>query len=80
MRAAIADQYGPPQVVRLADVEKLTPRANEILVRVRATTVSAGDIRLRAFSVPLIFWLPFRFEIGLFRPKNPSSVLSLPVT
>jgi len=45
--------------------------ANEILIKVRATTVSAGDFRMRSFTVPLAFWIPARIALGLTKPKQP---------
>ena len=71
MKAAIAPRYGGPEVVRIAEVERPVPQPGEILIRVRASTVSSGDIRMREFLVPPVFWLPFRFELGLLHPKNP---------
>ena len=66
MRAAVYSSYGPPEVVRIADVEKPVPKDNELLIRVRASTVSAADWRLRSAS-------PFvaRFMVGLLRPRKP---------
>lgn len=60
-----------PHVLQLKEVEKPTPKDNEILVKVKATTVTMGDIRSRSFKVPLSVWLPARIIIGLRRPKNP---------
>jgi NADPH:quinone reductase-like Zn-dependent oxidoreductase len=71
VKAIVCTGYGPPDVLQLKEVEKPTPKDNEILVRVYATTVTAGDVRIRSFSVPLLFWLPFRMQLGLMRPKNP---------
>jgi NADPH:quinone reductase-like Zn-dependent oxidoreductase len=65
MKAAVYDRYGPPDVVEIREVPKPAPKPGEILIRVRATTVAAGDWRLRRPS-------PFlaRLFNGLFRPKK----------
>ncbi|MCB0204550.1 MAG: NAD(P)-dependent alcohol dehydrogenase [Anaerolineae bacterium] len=70
MKAVIYERYGPPEVLRLAEVEKPVPRENEVLVRIHATTVTAGDIRSRAFDVPLWQWLPARLYLGVTKPKR----------
>lgn len=71
MKAIVATKYGPPEVLRLQEVEKPTPRDNELLIKVHATTVTAGDIRMRSFTVPLLFWLPARINLGFTKPKQP---------
>jgi NADPH:quinone reductase-like Zn-dependent oxidoreductase len=65
MKAAVFDRYGPPEVLHLADVAKPVPGDDEVLVRVRTTTVCAGDVRLRR-AAP--FFL--RAYSGLFRPSK----------
>jgi len=64
MRAAVHTSYGPPDVVRIAEVAKPTARDNEVLVRVRATTVNRTDCGFRAAK-------PFfvRLFAGLRRPR-----------
>ncbi len=71
MRAIVATGYGAADVLQLAEVEKPQPKANEILVRVRAATVSAGDIRMRSFTVPPLLWLPARLTLGWSKPRQP---------
>lgn len=65
MKAAVFDRYGPPGVVSIRDVPKPAPKPGELLIRVRAATLAAGDWRLRRPS-------PFlaRLYNGLFRPKK----------
>jgi NADPH:quinone reductase-like Zn-dependent oxidoreductase len=65
VRAVVFDRYGPPEVLRLEEVEKPTPADNEILVRVHATTVTRTDVGLRSAE-----FLPSRFYTGLLRPKQ----------
>jgi NADPH:quinone reductase-like Zn-dependent oxidoreductase len=71
MKAAIYERYGPPEVVRLADVDKPVPRHDEVLIRVRATTVTAGDWRVRSLSMPAGFGLFARPMFGFTKPRQP---------
>ncbi len=70
MKAIICTKYGPPEVLQLQEVEKPIPRDNEVLVKIYATTVTAGESRMRSFTVPLSYWLPARLMIGLRKPKK----------
>ncbi|MCL6571874.1 MAG: NAD(P)-dependent alcohol dehydrogenase [Bacillus sp. (in: Bacteria)] len=71
MRAIEATKYGSPDVLQLVEVEKPTPKDNEILVKVHATPVNVGDCRMRSLTVPVVAWLPARITLGFRKPKNP---------
>lgn len=71
MKAIVAAEYGPPEVLHLQEVEKPTPRDDELLIKVHATSVTVGDIRMRSFNVPALLWLPARISLGLTKPKQP---------
>jgi NADPH:quinone reductase-like Zn-dependent oxidoreductase len=70
MKAIVCTKYGPPEVLELQEVEKPTPKDNEVLVKVSATAVTSGDCRVRSFTVPLSFWLLARLALGLSKPKQ----------
>ena len=65
MKAVVYDRYGPPEVLRLADVERPIPKEYEILVRVHATTVNRTDCGLRSAKPFFI-----RYFTGVLRPKR----------
>jgi NADPH:quinone reductase-like Zn-dependent oxidoreductase len=71
MKAIVATKFGGPEVLQLKEVRKPTPKDNEILIKVHATTVSAGDFRMRSFTIPPLFWLPARITLGFTKPKHP---------
>lgn len=71
MKAAVARRYGGPDVIEIADLPKPGVGAKDVLVKVQATTVSAGDMRLRSGNVPRGFGIFVRLAFGLRRPRKP---------
>lgn len=71
MKAVTYQTYGEPDVLNLVDLAKPTAGPCEILVRIRATTVNSGDVRMRAFDIPGPFKIPARFMLGWPTPKSP---------
>lgn len=65
MKAAIHTQYGPPEVVHIREIDKPSPGANEVLVRVHASTVNRTDCGFRSAE-----YFISRFFSGLFKPKQ----------
>jgi NADPH:quinone reductase-like Zn-dependent oxidoreductase len=65
MKAIVCTRYGPPEVLQLQEVEKPAPKANEVLVKVHAATVTRGDVLLRGLTFSPLFWPPVRAILGL---------------
>lgn len=70
MKAIVWTKYGPPDVLQLQEVEKPAPKDNELLIRVVAATVTAGDCEVRSLKLPLWLSLPMRLYIGLRKPSR----------
>ena len=70
MKAVVLTKYGSPEGFQLREVEKPTPKDNEILISVHATTVTAGDCGIRSLDFPLWLMIPLRLYMGVIRPRN----------
>jgi NADPH:quinone reductase-like Zn-dependent oxidoreductase len=70
MKAIVTSKYGPPEVLQLKDMEKPIPKANEVLVKVYATTVSVGDIKMRSLNLPAAQKFMARLFLGFRKPKK----------
>jgi NADPH:quinone reductase-like Zn-dependent oxidoreductase len=74
MKAIVWTAYGPPDVLQLKEVEKPTPKHNEVLIRIYATTVTAGDCEMRGLKFPLSMSLPARLWFGLRKPRGSTII------
>jgi 2-desacetyl-2-hydroxyethyl bacteriochlorophyllide A dehydrogenase len=77
MKAIVYTKYGPPEVLQLKEVEKPSPKDNELLIRVYATPITFGETKSRDFTFSLSeFWLPgplyplARLAMGMKKPKK----------
>lgn len=70
MKIATYNTYGPPEVVRIEDVAKPVPTNSEVLIKIYAATISAGDWRARSLDMPAGFGLLGRLVFGVFGPRN----------
>lgn len=71
MKAVVYTSYGPPEVLRMVDVPTPTMRPNDVLVRVRAATVTIGDTIMRSLRIPVPGWqkVMARAYLGWSRPR-----------
>lgn len=71
MKAAVYRRYGSPDVVEIVDVPQPTPKDDEVLIRVVATTVTSADWRVRSLSLPRGFGWMARLVFGVSAPRQP---------
>ena len=71
MKAILYERYGAPDVLQLKEVDKPVPKADEVLIRVHATTVTSGDCRVRSLNIPTGFGLISRLVFGVSKPRKP---------
>lgn len=77
MKAVVFTEYGPPDVFQLQEVEKPAPKDNEVLIKVRATAVSFGEVIARdatfspsEFWLPVLIWPVARMQLGFSIPNH----------
>ncbi|MDZ4725438.1 MAG: NAD(P)-dependent alcohol dehydrogenase [Leptospira sp.] len=66
MKAALLTNYGPPEMFQIGDIPTPKPKPNEILIRIKATSVNSGECRIRRPDPQLV-----RLFLGLSKPRNP---------
>lgn len=79
MKAVIYTQYGSPDVLQVKEVTTPTPKDNEVLIKVRASSVNYGDLAARnfrnisprEFNMPFLFWMLAKLAFGLKKPRQP---------
>ena len=72
MKAIIWTKYGTPDGLKLQEVEKPSPEADQVLVKIMAATVTAGDCEMRRLQIPLGLSFPIRMYAGFLKPKRIS--------
>lgn len=79
MKAIVYENYGPPDVLQLKEIEKPIPKDNEVLVKIHATTVTIGDIIIRSGKHPDSKFYTFilHFVFGIWKPKR--SILGMEI-
>lgn len=70
MKAVVCTSYGPPEVLQLREVDQPIPSDDEVLVKIRATAVTASDIFIRGSQLPWRYRIPMRVMIGLTKPRR----------
>src|SRR5215207_9846532 len=70
MKAIVWTEYGPPDVLQFREIEKPTPKDNEVLIKVYAATVTAGDCEVRSLKLPIWIRLPMQIYVGLRKPSR----------
>jgi NADPH:quinone reductase-like Zn-dependent oxidoreductase len=69
MKAILCTAYGDADMLKLVEIEKPTPRPNEVLVRIYASTVTFGDCEIRNLTLPAWTRFPVRLIMGYRKPK-----------
>lgn len=70
MKSVVCTKYGPPEVLELQELDEPVCKNNEVLIKIYATTVTAGDCELRRFEMSALLWIPAKLGFGMRGPRN----------
>ncbi len=70
MKAVVWTKYGSPEGLKIMELEKPIPKDNEVLIKIHAATVIAGDCEMRALKFPFIFKIVMRLMVGITKPRG----------
>lgn len=71
MKAVVFRQYGGPEVLQIAEIQKPIPKDREVLVKIHATSVTAEEPKMRGFNHPPLLKFPVGLMFGFSKPRNP---------
>ncbi len=71
MKAVICTKYGPPEVLQIQDVNKPTAKESELLIKIFASAVNSGDVRVRSLDVKGFMKVIMRLVLGVSKPRKP---------
>ena len=75
MKAIVCTKYGPPEVLQLKEIEKPIPNDNEVLIKIRAATVTMGDCEMRRLKFSGLLKFLMRLGVGFRGPRKKFSIL-----
>ena len=70
MKAILWTKYGAANLLKIGEVEKPIPKADEVLIKIKKGTVTPGDCEIRRFEMHVLFWLPLRLYLGIWKPRK----------
>lgn len=71
MKAVVCPKYGPPEVLIIKELSKPSPKKNEVLIKIVASTVNSGDARIRGLKVKGFMRFVMRIALGFSKPRRP---------
>ena len=71
MKAIICSRYGPPNVLQIQEVPKPVPNSNQVLVKIIASTINSGDVKVRSLDVKGYMKTVMRIVLGISKPRKP---------
>lgn len=71
MKAVICTKYGTPEVLKIVEIEKPTPKDNEVLIKIIASSLNSGEVRIKKLDATGFLKFAMRFVLGFTKPRKP---------